>query len=369
MDSLFTITARAPITQASNGFFDTLATEAESYTITANVGFDSASFAISGDAAYLLDWYRDGLARDIVWKAPDNSIAWNGFVNNLTISIGGSRRARGLGNFANRVHYIYTTLDTSTSPPTAGAQAIITSNSTVGQENYPIKALSVSGGQKTTAAATLAAATELARRVKIVEEGSDSIGASTPATLRVDMLGYAWLLNWSLYRQVSSSGTTTRSALLQTIAGADDNSILSSDYSNVETNSETTAAYIPDYTPSWSLIQEIANEGGAGDYRWVAGVYEDRQLHYKQAEGVDDLGNPLAANSHGIITRSLYDAGERYFDAGQELAPWELRPDRLLNVGGLSNQAEYIQQVAYNAPYGVQLRAVDGNPLRGVLVR
>lgn len=367
--SSFSITARAPITQqAANGFHDRLLTESERFTITAGIGFDQASVIVRGSEEYLLRWFRGGLARDVAWRGPNGSRAWEGYVSGLTLTIGGSQRRRTLAGMANRLLYSYAELDTSTNPPQAKNKILLTLDDADSQAAYPVKMAAVSGGQRSNAAAATAAASELEQLARIDEDGSDALGGGDAPSLQIDMRGYAWLLEWSLYRQVASSGTIGRSDLIEAIVAADPNGVLSADLSGVTTNSETRERYQEDPKPSWGLIQEIAEEGGASGRRWVAGVYERRRLIYKEAEAADSRGYPLN-DEFGVITRSLHDAGERFFErSGREVAPWELRPDRLVQTYGLSKRPEYIQQVGYDAPYGLQLRATDANPLRGKLL-
>ena len=364
----FSISARAPVIfQDDNSFYERLDVEKEGYSITFDVGFDKASFILRGNTEYLRAWFKAGLVRDVVWIAPDGRKAWNGYVNKMTMTIGASRRTRSLADLANRIYYVYTVLDTSTSPPTAGEQTTITSNDTDSQDVYGIKAATISGGETAAATATTNAAALLDKRARVWEDGSDSFGSSGAPSLKIDMLGYAWMMDWFNYSN-SSSGTVTRDALIKLIAAADPNGILSTDYTNVDANSDTLRQYHNGDRTAWSLIKKDCN-AGTGGVRWVAGTYEDRKLHYKQAEGIDSNGDELSGNKHTVITRSIYDAGERFFDAaGRELRPWHIRPDRLVRTTGLSRDPQYIKQVTYSAPVGLEIRSTDSNPFRQMVI-
>jgi hypothetical protein len=362
------IIARAPVVnQSDDSFHERLSTEGETYTITATVGFDKASFILRGDVEYLRAWFRAGLARDVTWSAPDSRLAWQGYVNQMTLTVGASRLPRSLANLSNRIFYVYAALDTSTTPPTAGAQTTSTSNDTDSQAIYGIKTETISAGEKTATAATTDAAMILQQRSRIWEDGSDSFGSSGEPSLRVDLLGYAWMMDWFNYSN-GSGGTIDRDALIKLIAAADPNSILSTDYTNIDSNTDEVEQYRDGGRSAWSLIGEVGR-AGPNSARWVAGVYESRKLHYKQAEGLDSNGDLLTANKHSLISRSLYDAGERFFDqAGRELQPWQIRPDRLVRTTGLSRDPQYIEQVKFSAPAGLEIRSTDANPLRGVVI-
>ena len=364
----FTFSARAPvIAQAADTFHERLDVEAETYTISARAGFQKASFTLRGSVQYLQAWFRAGLVRDISFTAPDSRLAWQGYVNQMTLTIGASRRTRSLSNLANRIYYVYALLDTATTPPTAGAQTTSTSNDTDSQAIYGIKTDTVSAGEKTAAAATTDAAMLLFQNSQVWEDGSDNFKGGGEPSLRIDMLGYSQMMDWFNYSN-AGAGTVDRDALIKLIAAADPNSILSTDYTNVDSNTDEVEQYRDGNRSGWSLINEVGR-AGPNSARWVAGVYEGRKLHYKQAEGLDSDGDPLTANKHSIISRSLYDAGERFFDqSGRELQVWQVRPDRLVRTTGLSRDPQYIEQVTYSAPVGLEIRSTDANPLRGVVI-
>lgn len=366
MSSEFAITARAPVIRQGIDTFSTrLDTEDEKFTITAGVGFDKASFDLRGSVEDLRAWFRGGLARDVVFRAPDSSRVWEGYVSRLTLVIGASTRVQSLDQLANRIFYVYRPLDTSDAPPGVGAQTSLTTNNAFSQAQFGVKTMTISGGEKTAAAATAEAAALLAEMSHLWEDGSERFSGSSEPALRVEMLGYAHMLNWNNY-SASGAGTVTRSALVQAIVVADPNGILSSDYTNVAANGETVEQYRDGSRPSWGLIQDVGQAGSS--YRWVAGVYEGRRLHYKQAEGLDAGGDLLGGNRYEVITRNLYDPGERFFDrAGRELLPWQIRPDRLLRTTGLSAAPQYIEQVTFSTPRGLEVRSTDANPLRQVV--
>ena len=175
------------------------------------------------------------------------------------------------------------------------------------------------------------------------------------------------MIDWFNYAN-AGGGTIARDALIKLIVAADPNSILSTDYTNVDANSDVVEQYRDGGQSSWSLINEVGR-AGTGGLRWGAGVYENRRLVYKQVEALDSNGDELAENKHSVISRSLYDAGERFFDrAGRELQVWEIRPDRLIRTTGLSRAPQFVEQVSFSAPVGLEIRSTDANPLRGVVI-
>jgi len=364
------ITALAPvIRQSIDSFNERLQTENESHIVSASYGFDTCKFVLRGDTDYLRSWFRAGLIRDIVWRSPSGQVIWNGYVQSLTLQEGGMSRSKSIKPMANRIYYVYSALDTSTNPPTVGAQTTITLNDTASQDSYGIKQATISGGQITTTAANIEANTALTEmsRISIDEVMTSSSGA--PPSLSIRCAGYAHMMMWWNYSQTISSSTANLSAIISAILAADPNSVINTSAINIDANTTQAEQYYNGDRPAWNVIRDLADRGGAANNRWVAGVYENRQLIYKQAETFDSNFNTLAANKYLTYQRNPADFGDRIFDeAGRELLHWNTRPDRLIYTSGYGRQPQYIEQSIFTAPYHLQIKSSDVNPLRNIVV-
>lgn len=364
------ITALAPVVlQGVDSYHERLQTEKESYVITDGIGFDNASFTLTGPLDYLLDWYANGLVRDVTWRTPEGGIAWNGYVSRVSLTIGGNTRTKSIDGMANRILYIYAPKDTSTNPPTVGAQTTITKNDTDLQARYGIKTAIVSGGECTTATADDAALSVLAglKHVRLGETVTVTAG-KFPA-LKVSMKGYAHMANWYYYSQTADTGTDDADDIIILVLAADPNSVLSSVATNIDTCTTAIEKYWDGKKLGWKIILDIANRGyetGGLGYPWSVGVYENRLTTYKQAEMVDDEGVPLSTNKHPALHRHITDAGGSILDdAGKEIMPWDLRPDRLLYTEGIPGRPLYVEQVKFTAPFKAVLSGTDHlNPSR-----
>ena len=305
-------------------------------------------------------------------KDRNDAPRWNGFVERMTLSIGGVTRTRSISGLGNRIILVYTPLDTSVNPPKAGAQTTITKNDTTSQGNYGIKSITISGGEVTAATADDYAFARLTDLAYIRESEIQTVGSSSPPVLKVELRGYAHMLDWVNYTQVAVSGTDNANVILNAILAADANSIPSVSTVDIDANTLAIEKYQDGKTPSWKLIQQIAEIGGetgsVGE-RWVAGLYVGRRMIYKQAEGLDSQGNQLTTNKHLLLTRHMYDGGERIFDeSNREILPWEVLPDRLSRIVGQPGRAQYIEMVKYVAPWNLQLTGTDAiNPLAGLV--
>jgi hypothetical protein len=324
---------------------------------------------LTSDIDYLRGWFRAGLTRDIIWRAPNSRIIWNGYVEQMTLQEGGLSRSKSIAPMANRIYYVYTKLDTTTNPPTANEQKTITVNDTASQATYGIKTETVSGGQVTDAAAAIEAATLLTELARIRIDEQMTFGQGQSPSLSVKCSGYAHMMDWFNYSQVQNSGTDNISTIIGLVLAADPNGVISTSATNIDTNTTQAEQYYNGDRPAWRVITDLTERGGATNNRWVAGIYEGRKMVYKQAETVDSRWNQDASNKYLSYQKNPTDPGDRIFDeAGREVEPWDARPDRLFFTVGYGKQPQYIEQVVFSAPYRLQTKSSDLNPLRGVML-
>jgi hypothetical protein len=373
MEDSFSIVAYPPIVrQADEAWHETLQTQAETYTISDGVGFDTAQFTLTGNDDYLSDWFEKGLVHHVTWTAPDGSIAWEGWINRMALSIGDSVENKSVDDMANRILLYYVPLDTAETPAVAGAQTLITKNDTASQARYGVKTMVVSGGECTAATADDNAFTYLDWHNRIPQTETIAVGRGKQFQLQVQMRGYAYMANWYHYNQTASSGTVDADAMVGLALAADPNGVLSTSTLNIDSNTTATEQYRDDNPLAWKMIQELAVRGfetGGTGYRWSCGVYEDRRTTFKAAEGLTRQGVELGTNKHPVIRRYVRDEADLFVeDGGRELETWELRPDRLLVKDGVPGTPRYITQVKWQAPRWVTLQGTDQvDPFRRML--
>ena len=367
--SQLSITALAPvIAQATDTFQERLQTQGEGYTISATYGYDSCNFTLTGDMDYLRGWFRAGLVRDIIWRSPPGRMVWNGYVESMRLQEGGLSRSKSIAPMSNRIYYVYSSLDTSTNPPTVKEQKTITVNNTTSQGVYGIKTATISGGQISDTAAAIEADTTLTEASRIRIDEVMVFGSGQPPALSVRCVGYAHMLDWFNYSQVSNSGDENLSTIIAAVLAADPNSVMSTSATNIDTNTTQAEEYYNGDRTAWRVIRDLTARGGAANNRWIAGVYEGRAVTYKQAETIDTRWNQVAANKYLSYQKNPTDPGDRIFDeAGREIEPWDARPDKLFFTVGYGKQPQYIEQVIFTAPYRLQTKSSDLNPLRQVV--
>jgi hypothetical protein len=360
----FSIVANTPVVrQSDESFSEQLDTEKESYTISEGIGFDQATFTLTGSPDYLLDWFDKGLVYDTVWTSPEGSIAWEGYIARLSLSVGDTVIIKSIDEMANRIIHNYVPLDTAETPPVAGAQTTITKNDTASQARYGIKTLITSGAECTDATADDDALAYLTHHSQIPLTNTISVGQGKAPTLQVTMRGYAYMANWYAYSQTVSSGTANANTIVSAVLAADPNSVLSTSTLDIDTNTTATEQYRDDNPLAWKFIQEMATRGqesGGTGYQWSCGVYADRRTTFKAKEGIDSSGVAYSTNKHQILQRHIMDAADMFLEeSGREVLPWELRPDRLLYTQGIPGPPMYITQVKFSLPHRVVLQGTS----------
>jgi hypothetical protein len=368
--SFFSINASTPLFRATKeAYHERLQVQGEQYTISIEIGFDTASFILLGSFDYLLNWFSNGLMRHVSWKAPDTYRAWEGLVTKLSFTADGVTRTVSVEGMANRIVYVYDQINTATNPPTSNGQQVITKNNTTSQELYGIKSLTLSPGEATATNANTGALSALAALSRPIVGEVQSVAGDGPS-LQVDMLGYGHTLNWFDYSQTALSGTDDASNVVIDVIGDDPNGYISTGTGMIVANATATERYW-ERQPALKVIQTIAQRGresgGLGE-PWVTGIYERRQLLFKPAEGLDDRGNPLSTNQYQILRRQAHRMGVSYLDqGGLEIPYWQLRPDRLVYMAGIPGKNPlYVTKVTFAPPVGIQLSGNDlQEPLRG----
>lgn len=326
-------------------------------------GYTEASFSISGSPhAKLVDWYENGLGRDITCSNVSGLPCWNGFVNEVTIGFAGLSYKRGpLMDIGNRVTVLYSPYDTTKNPPVGGARtATLTMDDVASQRRYGIIEKIVSGGTVTTAEAEQARDAYLWDRCEPdLEQQMDVSGTDTP-NIQVGCLGYYnWLDNY-VYLQTADSGTLDLTTKLQAILTAEPNGIFTWGVADIEYNGILVAAYEGDYTQAWSIIKGLVELGNAQFGPCNFGVYADRRVRYESVDNTIVYHQPLYDNDRSV----LYANGGR-------VDPWDVQPGKWILIPELGLGRTYqwdtlrrdprtalIDTVQFSAPNGLQWSGV-----------
>ena len=160
----------------------------------------------------------------------------------------------------------------------------------------------------------------------------------------------------------TTTGTRAYSDRIQDALGADPNSIFSTDYTGITTNSATVPYYDNDDRTAWQIIKGIISKGDTSYNRYTFGIYQDRKAFYDAAPTSIEYYHKLSDNKQRIET-----AG------GVEIKPWDVLPARWLQISDWligrtppttdfrqDPRNMFVESVQYTAPWGL---SISGNKI------
>jgi hypothetical protein len=327
-----------------------------SHTIDAVGGWWEASFTIKDNRNRLEGWLADGLGRHIEVYNEAQNFVFEGFVNEIEANLGPLSITRGpLLDIANRARVIYSTVDTSTSPPTVGVRAATAvANDTTSQGKYGIIEQVLSVGGSTQSEAEQIRDAYLAEH-KDPETGQEiNLSQGDDLSVTVKIPGY---IHWLFYTYSSTTtGTQNLSAKMTAILGQDPNSIFSTNYDKITANTLQVKAYEQDNDVAWDLIKGLVAQGDASDNRYLFGVYENRQAVYEAVPTTVEYFQQLSDQERRITLAS-----------GARVLPWNVLPGKWLFISDLligrttettlrfDPRMVFIESVTYSTPWGLRI--------------
>lgn len=328
--------------------------------IEANGGYKSASLSLTGEELAWEDWFENGLARDITVYDDAHQVIFEGFVNQVGLRLGGRSLERGpLMDIANRVSVVYSTVDTSTDPPTMGNRAVTAVvNDTASQAKYGIleEIYSVSGCTAVDAVAIRD--TFLAEHKQPETSESLDISGSSNPSIDLGILGYGAYLDKYTYTS-TGTGTTPLSTRLAAVIAADPNGLFRT---SIASNTLAVPAYDSDGRRAREILDSLVSMGDAASNRYTLGVYKNRTVTYAQVPTNFDYQFRL---SKGTL--------ETF--GGGKIHPWTVLPGKWLFYPDFlpgrgtppasalrgDPRALFIESVSFSAPYGL---SINGGKVR-----
>lgn len=336
----------------------------EFYTQTINAigGFWNATFRIKLRQPQIEDWLLNGIGRQIKTYDHAQQLIWKGFVNRVAINLGPLSVSRGpLLDIANRVSLIYSTVDTTTTPPTFGVRAKTdTVNDTNSQALYGILERILSSGGVTPDEANQIRDTFLEENKDPATSQEISLGGGGEPSVTVECLGDVHWLRTYPYNQTTTTGLidlSGTSGKLQDILSSDPNSVISTDFSDMVDNTLQVRAWENNDTLAWDEVKALVAQGDVSDNRYLFGIYANQRARYEQAPTTLAYQQKVTDPELRIETLS-----------GSRVLPWNVLPGRWLFVSDflvgqtipsslrLDPRAIFIESVTYTAPWGLTLR-------------
>lgn len=277
-----------------------------SHEIRAMGWFWNCGFDILGSAEELIDLYSRLLGARVRSFEENGDLAWEGYVNDVSLLNAGEENSISLNNLANKVWLRYR-LPTATSGAggmvqrydpelTAKISANVGADGSVlkstiyhdliSQARYGIKEEILDGGERTAASANQVAQvylktySNISRPTRRYSTG----GAGERAVLKVFCKGFVQTLKWRMYKQTVLNGTDFASVQVQLIVNSMGDFIKATD---IELNISPLDKVFDQDRSGMDDIFDAARVGEANYDRFIVGVKEDRVLVYEKASPPD----------------------------------------------------------------------------------
>lgn len=326
---------------------------AYSHTVAALGGFLDCSFSLGLPYDAVDAWIEGGLGRHVEVYDEAGGCVWEGFIDAVEVTVGGFSLVRGpLTDIGNRVKLVYSTVDTTTSPPTVGVRASTDwVEDTESQWRYGVWPKVLSTGGVSVALAEQLRDNYLAEhaRPETTKRLNLSPGGAQGFTLSLRCKGYVARLDFP-YEQKVTTGEGALSDKLAAILAAEPNGLFSG--AEIAANALPVGLWEGQDRLGWDLIKALTAKGDASYRRHLFGVYAGRRAVYgpapEEAEYVQRLGDPRQAIS---TVR------------GQRVLPWAVRAGRWIRftdllVGRFTGatvrddpRSLFIESMTYTLPY------------------
>jgi len=338
--------------------------EVESYkhVLRALGGYWSAEFTVNAEREYIEEWLDERLGWHIEVHDEAGLTMFEGFVNEIDAVMGGFAVTRGpLLQAANKVDLAYSTVDTTTTPPTVGIRAMTgIQEDNAQQQKYGIIETILSAGGCTAAEALQVRRAWLAdnARPRTTMRWSNPPAGRTAFTVRV--LGYVHLMDHYIYSYTAATGTQNLEEKLGWVLDDDPNDLLNSTTADITVTgaSITVRQYDDKQRTAWAIVKDLVARGDAEFDRYVFGVWANRRVVYAQAPDTVDYHVRIADVAQRVET-----------PIGVEVYPWAVLPGRWALFTDFlvartpptadprqDPRALFIEQATYTAPWSLDLQ-------------
>lgn len=323
------------------GGFEIVNVNSYSHEINIDGGYRSASFAFNATLDDARHWMKQGLGWDVVVTSDEGVTVWNGFVNQITLNIGGTSISRGpLLDLANRVAVAYTPyVDITVSPPQTGEPTTtVFGEDLVSQSRYGVFEFIVSGGTLIDNSTYIGGSTppdhaSMIRDAYIADYRSPAVtynintsASGEPIVISMECRGYVEFMNKYIYLD-SNTGYVTAPQKIISVLQASPNNVFSQDITGISQKAQhlfIVRREETQYRTAKSIIDEIVSLGDASGGATYFMILDRRRAYYDSVPSEVSYVVDLTASDGWITT-----AG------GQLVEPMSIVPGRRIKISGL----------------------------------
>lgn len=299
------------------------------HSIVATGGFESADTTFVTDLDEAVTWLNRLMWACWVYDAELWTV-WEGFLSQVSVTIGGERRSVSVDALANRINVRYT--NALGEPASTGASSNTTSIGLYGTKD---RVLSLSN--TTLSAAQNIRAAALAAMAYPRAVPASEIGTSEAQEVRVDLAFSGWYptLDWVATNRADTSTEATTTQVGALISGSSPgigatNAFIDTSTAAIAASGVSDTRKIEADTPYRQKIETLLGQGNSSGERLAWGVYEGRQFRANAWAG--------ATPSTVAYRRRLGDPAI-YSQAGLPVPPHLVRPDALYETIDLLDYA------------------------------
>jgi hypothetical protein len=346
------------------------------FSSTAQGGFATADVTLKCSRLLAFQLMQAGLGKRMTFRSPrvpDSSlIAWEGMVTTIHVDDGAAGISRTLLNTYNRLEVVYATVDTTTTPPTVGAQArTAQSDSAANQALYGIRhwVYPIGGSNSTNATALRdSLLTQYARERATADSHKRGQNADTIEGVSVTLsaTGFIETLDKRIWRTTAATSAVTLDTLIKAILTGVGQHI-DTDQSNIAANTYTKSQYFDQDVSARRVIDLLCALGdGATGRRSYFQIWTDRKPWYfvaYHARRLDAREVIIDATTGAIVPPYLIRPGK--------IIKWvDFIPDALTYSSALDDlRTMLIGEVRFTAPNMIELRPVIKDPSELTLAR
>lgn len=279
-------------------------------------GWWGAGFDLTMNRNDAESWLQDGISRHVQVYNRALVLIFEGFVNQVEITLGILGATRGpLLDITNRVYTTYAPINTSVDPPVRGPSLPLGPyNDTTSQASYGIVTRTITSGETTTDGAQQDAETWLEENRE--PRTTVRLGAPGGVQVRVQVLGYVHWLEAFPYLNPGVTGTVTLSTKIGDVLDAEPNGLFASTNADITANGLLVRDEESQQRTGWGIIKDLVARGDVNDARYLFGIGANRRATYAAAPTTTTAY--FRRVSDGVYTTP----------AGAIVDPWDIEPGR-----------------------------------------
>jgi hypothetical protein len=355
-------------------YIDTVNFDSYTHQTKAIGGFFSAEIGFKSRVADISDWLLKGIGRHIEVYDQAQQKIWEGFVNQIVVTVGGLEYTIGPllgGEVTNKARTSYSVVDYNIYPPATGINLKTSfAENTLSQGRFGILQKTLEVSEITETVARYIRDTWIGIHAFPKVSVRPSFSDSTDVSISLSCLGYWAYLEAYTYNSSATGGVGVSSKIISVMNANPNIAMFSTDYGYIATNTAEVKAGEDNTRTGAAILSELATYGDSSNMRYNIGVYQDRKIYYQPAP-------------EAIAYYKYFDSRVTTYQGGA-LHPWNVFPGNwILHSGFLflesipvgytglttSNSVGYIEGVTFTAPFGLDIETVRVRGIDQVLSR